>query len=235
MENPAQASAPVHDQGTGKTLWGIVARYFLEGLFILLPLTITGAVIIWLAGVFTRQFGQHSFVGGYLKIIGISLAGDSPAAYFLGWLAVIGMIFILGFIVDIGAKTYVQRSIDMIMKRIPVVNRLYKVSVRIVDMLNKNERKEFKGMRVVYCTFGGGKGALFLALMPTPRVYAIDGVEYNVVLIPSAPIPVGGSLMLVPVTSVRPAGISVDEFTQLYLSMGASSDDILPGNIQLNG
>lgn len=46
-------------------------------------------------------------------------------------------------------------------------------------------------------------------------------------IIPSAPIPVGGSMMLVPEDSVEPTDMPFEDFTQLYLSMGASSPDIL--------
>lgn len=48
------------------------------------------------------------------------------------------------------------------------------------------------------------------------------------ILIPSAPVPVGGNMMLVPSASIQPAEISIEEFMQVYISMGASSNTILP-------
>ena len=183
---------------------------------------------MWLARFLTVQLGPETFIGSYLTRLGIRFAGDSLLAYFIGLLVVVGAIILLGFIVDIGARKYIKRSIDGIMKRIPLINKLYDLSVKIVDMVDKSGRDEFKGMTVVYCTFGGEKGALFLALQPTSQVYTIKGIDYNVILIPSAPVPVGGSLMLVPVDSVQPAGISIEEFTKVYLSMGASGEGVLP-------
>ena len=42
----------------------------------------------------------------------------------------------------------------------------------------------------------GFLGAAFLALLPTPELFRIGDVDSSAVLIPSAPVPVGGSLLL---------------------------------------
>lgn len=83
----------------------------------------------------------------------------------------------LGFIVNVGAKKYIKWSIDLILQRIPLINKLYNVSGHIVDMLNRDEQHEFKGMTFVYCFFGGEKGAAFLALRPTKERYWINDTE----------------------------------------------------------
>jgi len=84
---------------------------------------------------------------------------------------------LLGFIVNVGAKKYIKWSIDLILQRIPLINKLYNVSGHIVDMLNRDEQHEFKGMTVVYSFFGGEKGAAFLALRPTKERYWINETE----------------------------------------------------------
>jgi uncharacterized membrane protein len=56
----------------------------------------------------------------------------------------------------------------------------------------------------------------------------INNVEHHAVLIPTAPIPVGGSLMLVPVKSIQPADMTVEHFISIYLSMGASGSQYIP-------
>ena len=40
------------------------------------------------------------------------------------------------------------------------------------------------------------------------------------VLVPTAPIPVGGGLLYVPAAWVKPADIGIDTLTSVYLSMG---------------
>jgi hypothetical protein len=72
-------------------------------------------------------------------------------------------------------------------------------------MMDTKGNPDFKTMQVVFCLFGGDGGAAFLALLPTPDVFRIGEIDYNAVLIPSAPVPVS-NLLFVPTTSVRPAG-----------------------------
>lgn len=184
-------------------------------------------LLVWITNFLTRQLGPRTSIGNFLRSIGLPLAGDSILAYLVGWTIVIIAIFLLGVIVDIGARKYIKITIDNVMQRIPLINKLYNVSVRIVEMVDQKEQQDLKGMQVVYCFFGGDRGAAFLALMPTSQVFTIRDVRYHVIIIPSAPIPVGGSMMLVPEDSVEPTDMPFEDFTQLYLSMGASSPDIL--------
>ena len=44
---------------------------------------------------------------------------------------------------------------------------------------------------------------------------------------PTAPIPVGGGLLYVPVEWVKPAQIGMDTFTSIYVSMGVTSAQYL--------
>ena len=52
-------------------------------------------------------------------------------------------------------------------------------------------------------------------------------IDYHAILIPSAPVPVGGSLIFVPAKSVLPAQLSVDAFMSLYVSMGVTGAQFL--------
>ncbi len=66
----------------------------------------------------------------------------------------------------------------------------------------------------------GGDGAAVLALMPNPEAVELDGRAHYAILVPTAPIPVGGGLLYVPVEWVKPAQIGMDTFTSIYVSMG---------------
>ena len=107
------------------------------------------------------------------------------------------------------------------MRRIPFVGRVYNTATQLVDIIGKKGEDGLKGMRVVYCSFGGEKGAVFLALMPTAERFLINEIEHQVVLIPTAPVPVGGSLLL------APADMPVEDFMSIYLFMGASSSQYI--------
>ena len=51
----------------------------------------------------------------------------------------------------------------------------------------------------------------------------VDGHAYYSVLVPTAPVPVGGGLLFVPEESVLPTDMSIDTFMGVYVSMGATS------------
>ncbi len=87
-------------------------------------------------------------------------------------------------------------------------------------MLDRKEGgADIRAMSPVWCFFGG-KGVAVLALLPNPAVIDIEGRHYHAVLVPSAPVPVGGGLLYVPVDWVKPADMGIDMFTSIYVSMG---------------
>jgi uncharacterized membrane protein len=78
-------------------------------------------------------------------------------------------------------------------------------------------------MQPVWCFFGGEGSAGVLALCPHPEPILIGSEPYIAVLVPSAPVPVGGALVYVPSKWVKPAEIGVDMLTSVYVSMGMTS------------
>jgi uncharacterized membrane protein len=82
-------------------------------------------------------------------------------------------------------------------------------------------------MSPVWCFFGG-QGAAVLALLPNPEPVEIDGRAYFAVLVPTAPIPVGGGLLYVPCDWVKPANMGIEAFTSIYVSMGITPPAVAP-------
>ncbi len=54
------------------------------------------------------------------------------------------------------------------------------------------------------------------------------GKPYLAVLVPTAPVPIGGGLLYVPQSWVVPAEIGIEALTSLYVSMGVTSAQHLP-------
>ena len=59
-----------------------------------------------------------------------------------------------------------------------------------------------------------------LGLAPSHDPVEIDGRQYFAVLVPTAPVPIGGGLLYVPVEWVKPANMGIDKLTEIYVSMG---------------
>ena len=203
-------------------------RCFVAGVFAVLPLMITVAAVVWVAGFLDDLLGPKTVLGGTLQRLGLQFASNTTLAYLFGWTLVLAVIFLLGVLVEMGAKRLVQGGIDGLAKRVPLLGGLYGTARQLVGMMEKKEGADLQGMSVVFCIFGKETGAAFLALLPTPERFRVGEVDYHAVIIPSAPVPVGGSLIFVPVDSVKPADLSVDAFMSIYVSMGVTGPQFLP-------
>lgn len=202
-------------------------RVFLVGVAAVLPLVITMLVVIWVSGYLTSMLGPNAFVGKLLRSMGLVFVHSDILADIVGWLIVLSAIFGLGMLVELGARRLVYDRFDSFAEKIPVLGGIYGTARQLVGMMDTKGNPDFKTMQVVFCNFGGDGGAAFLALLPTPDVFRIGEIDYNAVLIPSAPVPVGGSLLFVPVKSVRPAELSVDAFMSIYVSMGVTGPQFM--------
>ena len=82
-------------------------------------------------------------------------------------------------------------------------------------------------MSAVFCFFGADRGAGILGLLVSPDRYRLQGRDYQIVILPTAPVPFGGAMMFVPVDSVHSADMSVDGLMSMYVSMGVSASKLL--------
>jgi uncharacterized membrane protein len=203
-------------------------RFFLAGVFAVLPLMITIAAVVWVAGFLDGLLGPGTLLGSALERLGLQFASDTTLAYVFGWALVLAAIFLLGVLVEAGARRLIQGGIDGLFNHVPFLGGVYGTARQLVGMMDRKESADLKGMSVVFCIFGKETGAAFLALLATPQCFRVGEVDYHAVIIPSAPVPVGGSLIFVPASSVRPANLSVDAFMSIYVSMGVTGPQFLP-------
>ena len=220
-------------KGIFKSVWGRIVGCFLAGLFTILPLVITIAVIVWVAEFILGFVGPDKMLGTPLRELGERFTGEGSAlAYFLGCVIVLGAIFLLGVTVQMGFRRLLNRLVAPIIKSIPIAGSVYGAASQIIGLLEKRDDSELQGMSVVYCIFGKENGTGLLALLPTPDRYPIDGREYNIVYIPTSPIPMTGGLLFVPVDSIRPVDMSVESLMSIYLSMGVTAPEFLTQQAQ---
>jgi len=218
---------------------GIVST-FLAGLFVLLPIAITIGLMSWVGGILAAWFGPGSVVGNALQRMGglepnvEGLESGEPetvvvlTAWLVGCLIVLAAIWLLGLFARSVGKDTVARAFNTAVERLPLVNTLYKPVVQVVDMLKKDGNDDMKGMSVAYCAFGGEGGAGFLGLLVSEHVYRFGGREYQVVYIPTSPVPMSGGIIFAPVNSVHKVDMSVDDLMQIYFSIGVMSSKIIP-------
>ena len=82
-------------------LWIIKAikrlvRCFVAGVLALLPIVITVAVVIWVAGILHSFLGPHTVIGQMIQKVGLRVLPGSPSAYLGGTLVVLLLFFVVG-------------------------------------------------------------------------------------------------------------------------------------------
>lgn len=205
-----------------------LARTFVTGLLAVLPLAVTVTVLVWIVMLVYRWVGPHSVFGSILVGIGVGVAGSEAIAYLLGILVVAGFVFLLGLLVESGVQRGWRKAVNAMLLRIPVVRTIYDFIDRFVGLVTKKEGKDgLKSMSAVWCHFGGPGGAAVLGLLSAPTPVELNGKPYLAVLVPTAPVPIGGGLLYVPAEWVQPADLGVEAVTSIYVSMGVSSPQYL--------
>ena len=202
-------------------------RTFIAGFLVLLPPAVTIAVIVWVGSLIFAYLGPDSAIGRILLSIGFNFSNSPVVAYALGAVVVVGLIYLLGLAVESRLESRIRTLIDALMQRIPFAGNLYDVSKRFVAIMDRRDQDGLKSMSPVWCFFGGNGGAGVLGLLPMPKPIMIGGERYYVVLVPSAPVPVGGALVYVPAAWVKPADIGVETLMSIYVSMGVVSPVIV--------
>jgi uncharacterized membrane protein len=196
---------------------------FVTGLLAALPLAATIFIFVWGARLVVEYVGPQSFLGGLLQRIGLRLADSEVLAYAIGVAVVLAAIFLLGLVVQTRLRDVVHSLTDGVVQRIPVVRSVYDMAKKLTEMFGQRDESQVKSMRPVWLHFGGVGGAAVLGLLSTPEPVRVGEVDYLAVLVPTAPVPVGGGLLYVPRDWVTPAEIGVDALTSIYVSMGITS------------
>jgi uncharacterized membrane protein len=193
---------------------GRLIRSFLAGLLAVLPVVITVAIVAWVAGFVRQILGPRTLIGEGLMHVGLRFVTNDTIAYLIGGLLALGCVLVIGVAVEAGAKNLVQTLSDAAMQRIPIISNIYGTSKQLVTLFEKKDPEKLQGMKAVFCFFGEKSGAGILALLVSSEAFCINGRNYHIVIVPTAPVPVGGEGLM-----------------SIYVSMGVSAPQFLPGRM----
>lgn len=200
---------------------------FVTGALAALPLAATVLILVWTVRLLVEWLGPSSLIGGALVRIGLGVTGSEIFGYSIGVGVVLVGIFLLGLLVQTRLRHVLDAVVDGILQRIPLVRSVYDLSKKFVELLSQREQDGLRSMSPVWLHFGGPGGVAVLALLSTPEPVTIGTRSYLAVLVPTAPVPVGGGLLYVPEDWVERADLGVDAVTSIYVSMGITSKQYL--------
>jgi uncharacterized membrane protein len=212
-----------------------VFQSFITGIFAILPLALTLAILAWVAVYLHDRVGPNSAIGKVLLSLGLTVTGCEVTAYFLGVTGAVLVVYCLGVLVENSAGRRWRVAMDGALQRIPVVGTVYDASRSLTGVFDQKS-ETLQGMTPVMCSFGDNGVATIPALMPTKDVIRLGDNDYHVVVIPSAPVPFSFALLCVKAEWVKPAECGFDELMGIYMSMGLSAPKCLgrstPGDAQ---
>lgn len=214
------------------TLWkrGFIGT-FLTGLFALLPLVVTLWIMNWVAGILRGFVGPESLLGQGLRSIGLQFAANQYIASAIGWVFVFAAIWLVGLLVSGTARYRWQEWFDGTFKKIPVVKSVYGPVKQVVELFSKRDDADVSRMQVVHCYVGDDEAAGFLGLLPSTDVYRFHEQDCHIIYLPSAPMPMTGFNMFIPVDRVQPVEMGVEELMQIYFSLGVMTSSAVPPNV----
>ena len=180
----------------------------------------------WIAGTLNLYIGPRTMLGGLLQSIGYKFSPISnlTLAYVIGIFLLLLSILILGVLLESGARKFLGSIAQRTVYQLPMVRAIYNTTDKFVNLMPSGGDDKLKGMKVVYVRFGNSEnGPGTLALMPTMDVFSISGVDHWIVIIPTAPIPVGGAMLFVPADKVFSTDMSMDGFAGSFVSLGVTT------------
>jgi uncharacterized membrane protein len=203
------------------------ARTFVAGMLAALPLVATLVVLSVIVRFVMSWIGPESVLGGALGALGLHTTGSPLAGYAIGLALAVAAVFALGLIIEAGMQLGLEAALDAFIARIPIVRNVYDTIDRFVTMLSRRDGEGRRSMSPVWCHFGGPGGATVLGLLSSPDALTIGGKRYRAVIVPTAPVPIGGALVYVPDEWVTPAPVGMEALTSIYVSMGVTSAQYL--------
>jgi uncharacterized membrane protein len=204
------------------------ARTFAAGSIAALPLVATLLILSMTLRFVLAWLGPDSAIGSLLAALGLRVSGSPLAGYAIGLAVFVAAIFGLGLLVEAGMQRGLDAVVEAFIARIPIVRNIYDTIERFVAMLSRRDSDGLRSMSAVWCHFGGPGGATVLGLLSSPDPVMIGGKEFRAVIVPTAPVPIGGALIYVPDEWVTPAQVGMEALTSIYVSMGVTSGQYLP-------
>jgi uncharacterized membrane protein len=192
---------------------------FLAGLALLAPVLLTLVILNWLSGYLIAALGPATPLGQALAAGGMFFTPSAIQAFWVGLGLAALLVWLVGLAVETRFRSTLEGGLDGLVGRIPVLGPIYRPLAQFVRMMGATPGGEMSGMTEVAVSLAPGLQAM--ALLTSPREYDFGQGPRLLVLLPTAPVPVGGNMLFVlPAQVQRVEGMGVDDLAKLYVSMG---------------
>ena len=177
-------------------------NYFLIGILAFIPIYVIGQIVFFVNDHLTDLIKfVYGYYDNYLITILIFVGSFSLFAY-VGYRVSMGRSLIIG-------------AIDNIIDRIPLLNSVYRVTKKIVNMVSGHEQKEAR--EVVYIEYP--KEGLWV-----PAYVTNKEKDMYILFVPTSPNPTSGFTVIVHESKVVKSEMDIEQATSFIISVGVDYD-----------
>lgn len=195
--------------------WARLRSYFLTGLLVLGPTTITLFVL------FRFLWILDGLLGRYIKFPALVTAwlpeGRIPG---LGILAMFLLVMFAGFVASSLAGTGALAAWERVLTRLPLARIIYSATKGLGEAFLSGRRTAFRQVVLVEYPRPGVWVIGFRSSDPPQALSAAAGVTLVSVFVPNTPNPTSGYFRLFPESSVRPVDLTIEQAVKLIASAG---------------
>lgn len=188
-------------------------KYFITGLLIWIPLTITFMVLAWIVGTLDQIIPLLPQEIQPKQVLGFDIPG-------LGVLMSLAIILCTGLV---AANVLGQKLVQVwegLLSRIPVVKSIYSSVKQVSDTLFSSSGQAFRQALLVQYPREGSWTIAFLTGKPGGDAASHLGNDFVSVYVPTTPNPTSGFFLMMPKAEVIELEMSVDEALKYIISMG---------------
>jgi len=202
-----------------KKILAYVKNTFINGLLVILPLSITFYVLWLIYRTVLRFTGEGSELG---RVIGDFLQLAIGREWFPGIGAILTLLLV--FLVGLVTRIYVGRKIYSLMDRVigstPVVNKMYVTLKQITNAVFSSESNTFRDVVMFEFPRKGSYAVGFVTNEDLGEIEEIIGKDVVATFIFTTPNPLSGKTLFIPREDLTYLDLTVEEGLRLVLSMG---------------
>jgi uncharacterized membrane protein len=185
-----------------------VFNYFLIGILAFIPIYVIGQLVIFVNALFTDLF---KFVYGYY---------DNYLMTALTFLVSFSLFAYIGRRVSLGRYTIIS-FFETIINRIPLLNTVYRVTQKLVNLFSGHEQKIAR--EVVYVEYP--KEGLWVPAYVTNK----ENDRY-ILFVPTSPNPTSGFTVIVHESKVVKSSMNIEQASSFIISVGVDYDNSAEAN-----
>lgn len=193
---------------------GLLKRYFVSGVLVVVPLILTYIVLKFL----------FESIDGILQPVIHKLLG-----YFVPGLGIVVTLLIV-FLAGILSRNYVGARIykigERILSKLPIIRPIYSSAKQLLESVTGPSVKSFKEVALVEYP---RKGSWVIGFISNHFEIAMNEKKINhiSVFVPSTPTPVSGMVVILPVEDVYPIDMTIEEGIKFLVSGGVAAPGMI--------